>query len=118
MLISQLGYIVHPSHPHLGASPDGLLASPDGLLASPDGLLASPDGLLASPDGLLASHDGLLMCDCCGLGVLEIKCPYILSKMHAFIKRLRCVMIHHHVNVSSLLLSRPVTNRDIQSFIL
>ena len=57
MLISQLGYIVHPSHPHLGASPDGLLASPDGLLASPD---------------------GLLMCDCCGLGVLEIKCPYIL----------------------------------------
>ncbi|KAL5479883.1 hypothetical protein EMCRGX_G023478 [Ephydatia muelleri] len=53
-------YIVHPSHPHLGASPDGLLASPDGLLASPDGLLASPDGLLASPDGLLASRDGLL----------------------------------------------------------
>ena len=50
MLISQLSFIVHPSHPHLGASPDGLLAYPDGLL----------------------------MCDCCGLGVLEIKCPYIL----------------------------------------
>ena len=50
MLISQLGFITHPSHPHLGAS---------------------RDGLLASPDGLLASHDGLLMC----LGVLEIKCP-------------------------------------------
>ena len=58
MLISQLDFRTHPSHPHLGASRDGLLASPDGLLASPD---------------------GLLMCDCCGLGVLEIKCPYILS---------------------------------------
>ena len=65
MLISQLDFRTHPSHPHLGASRDGLLAGPDGLLASPDGLLASPDGLL--------------MCDCCGLGVLEIKCPYILS---------------------------------------
>ena len=58
MLISRLGFIVNPSHSHLGAS---------------------PDGLLASPDRLLASCDGLLMCDCCGLGVLEIKCPYILS---------------------------------------
>ena len=57
MLISQLDFRTHPSHPHLGAS---------------------RDGLLASPDGLLASHDGLLMCDCCGLGVLEIKCSYIL----------------------------------------
>ena len=24
-----------------------------------------------------ASPDGIVMCDCCGLGILEIKCPYI-----------------------------------------
>ena len=35
------GLVVHPEHPHLGASPDGVVS-----------------------------------CDCCGLGVLEIKCPF------------------------------------------
>ena len=35
------GLVVHPGHPHLGASPDGVVS-----------------------------------CDCCGLGVLEIKCPF------------------------------------------
>lgn len=35
------GLVVHPEHPHLGASPDGVV-----------------------------------ICECCGLGVLEIKCPF------------------------------------------
>ena len=35
------GLVVHSEHPHLGASPDGVVS-----------------------------------CDCCGLGVLEIKCPF------------------------------------------
>ena len=38
---SPAGLVVHPSYPHLGASPDGWI-----------------------------------QCDCCGKGVLEIKCPY------------------------------------------
>ena len=39
--MSSSGLVVHPEHPHLGASPDGVVS-----------------------------------CDCCGLGVLEIKCPF------------------------------------------
>ena len=35
------GLVIHPEHPHLGASTDGVVS-----------------------------------CDCCGLGVLEIKCPF------------------------------------------
>ena len=41
LTLTQTGLHIHPSYPHLGASPDGLLS-----------------------------------CDCCGDGLLEIKCPY------------------------------------------
>ena len=40
-LVMASGFVINPSQPHLGASPDELVS-----------------------------------CDCCGQGVLEIKCPY------------------------------------------
>ena len=39
------GFVINPSYPHLGASPDGIVA-----------------------------------CDCHGVGVIEVKCPYCVRK--------------------------------------
>ena len=46
--IEQAGLFINPTHPHLGASPDGVVT-----------------------------------CDCCGCGVLEIKCPYCIKDLTA-----------------------------------
>ena len=43
--ISPSGLVIHPSYPHLGASPDRILT-----------------------------------CDCCGSGVLEVKCPFLCKQ--------------------------------------
>ena len=43
--ISPTGLVIHPSYPHLGASPDRILT-----------------------------------CDCCGSGVLEVKCPFLCKQ--------------------------------------
>ena len=42
----------------------------------------SPSGLVINPlyPHLGASPDGIICCDCCGKGVLEIKCPYNAHK--------------------------------------
>ena len=43
LTLDQCGFFICPHHPHIGASPDGII-----------------------------------LCDCCGKGCLEVKCPYCL----------------------------------------
>ena len=44
------------------------------------------------------SPDGIVSCDCCGKGLIEIKCPYTFIDMHP-----------HNVRDSSFYISRKMT---------
>ena len=49
-----------------------------------DTTFVSKSGLVVSTERpfLGASPDGIIQCSCCGKGVLEIKCPFMLKEAH------------------------------------
>ena len=72
----------HGEQTHLRIRPVGEVFMTEHTLH--DTTFDSKSGLVVSTERpfLGASPDGIIQCSCCGKGLLEIKCPYVLKEAH------------------------------------
>ncbi|KAG5865961.1 hypothetical protein JTB14_012190 [Gonioctena quinquepunctata] len=64
-----------------------------------EGMSLKPAGFFISHEQQLgASPDGIVQCECCGLGCVEVKCPYLLKKLSIseFGKKKNTCLVYHN----------------------
>lgn len=70
------------------------------------GILLKPAGFFISHEHpqLGASPDGIVQCECCGLGCVEVKCPYLLKELSLsdFSKKKNTCLVYHNDDEFSL----------------
>ena len=114
----------HGEQTHLRISPVGEMTEP----TLHDTTFVSKSGLVVSTERpfLGASPDGIIQCSCCGKGVLEIKCPFVLKEAHistvlgtrAFCLDSDCRLRTDHVYYAQVQLQMYVCNVPYADFVV